>query len=482
MIGYKDPRGYDYAVADLEALVPDPENPRLPLQSSSLDTILALLGEDPDGLFTLAKDLVSLHGSNPAELLNVTPVDDLLVVKEGNRRLVARKILRNPEQLRGRVSEKELDRWKKLSKSEDAKKLPKEVLIVIGADHDEWVARRHLGPQGGVGVADWDTKAKARHLARRRGVQDRALSLLDSLKATYPQRFGSLEPPKRTFTTFTRVLDSPEARIHLGIDVEEDGKVLLNHGERSLRLIEEVLRDLRRTDKKKLTSRLIPDTDAIKGYLRGIETRVDDDVDEGPITLLPAGDDKSPSASSATATQKASSRKRPPDLLKTFATPTAPRLRKIFDELVKVRRDGAPNAAMILTRVLLELSIDAYATEHTLSFAGDQDAQLGEDIKALYRELSLAKITLAKSVREALKAAPTKGPQLPDKLDAVIRDLIQRQKLNAKDGNAKIRELHQKDIIPLLNDAVHRLEHFPTIERVDHVLEVVRPVFNAMSA
>jgi hypothetical protein len=483
MIGYKDPRGYDYAVADLEVLVPDPENPRLPLQSSSLDTILALLGEDPDGLFNLAKDLVNLHGSNPAELLNVTPVDDLLVVKEGNRRLVARKILRNPEQLRDRVGERELDRWKKLSKSDDAKKLPTEVLIVIGDDHDEWVARRHQGPQGGVGVVDWDTKAKARHLARRRGVKDRALSLLDSLKTTYPHRFGALEPPKRTFTTFTRVLDSPEARAHLGIDVDEDGKVLLSHGERSLRLIEEVLRDLQRTDQKKLTSRRIPTTDAIKDYLRDVEVRVDDEVDEAPLTLVSASEDRSASASGATAnTKSSSSRKRPPDILKTFTPPSAPRLRKIFEELAKVRRDGAPHAAMILTRVLLELSIDDYANAQSLPFAGDKNGQLEEDIKALQRNLSIASITLPKSVRDALKAAANQGPRLPDKLDAVIHDLIKRKKLGSKEGNAKIRELRQKDILPLLNDAVHRLHNFPTIERVDHVLEVVLPVFNAMSA
>lgn len=483
-IGHRDPRGYEYAVAHLDVLIPDPENPRLPLQSSSLETILALLADDADGLFNLAKDLVNLSGTNPAELLNVTSVDGLLVVKEGNRRLVAQKILRNPEQLRGRVSDKELDRWKKLSKTEQAKKLTDQLLVVIGENHDEWVARRHLGPQGGVGVADWDTKAKARHAARRKGVKDRALTLLDSLKSTYPDRFGPLDPPDRTFTTFTRVLDSPDARAHLGIDVEEDGKVLLSHGERSLRLIEEVLRDLQRDDQKKLTSRKIPNKDAIKEYLRKLDSRLQDDEDEDPITLDAAHDGAAAPATTASgATAKASaSRKRPPDVLKSFETPTASRLRKIFDELIKVKKDGAANAAMILTRVLLELSIEEYANKHSLPFAGDRNAQVESDFKAFQKALSIANVVLPKSLREALKSAGTRGPGLPEKLDAVIRHLMSSKKMSAKDGNAKIRELSQKDIIPLLNDAVHRLEHFPNIDRVDHVLEVVRPVFNAMSS
>ena len=82
MLGYTDPRGFEYAVVDLDLLIPDPENPRLPVQESTLDSILALQGQDPDGLFALAKDIVALAGTSPSELLSVSRVGAAFVVRE----------------------------------------------------------------------------------------------------------------------------------------------------------------------------------------------------------------------------------------------------------------------------------------------------------------------------------------------------------------------------------------------------------------
>lgn len=39
-LGYTDPRGYEYALIDLDALIPDPQNPRIPIQESALATLL----------------------------------------------------------------------------------------------------------------------------------------------------------------------------------------------------------------------------------------------------------------------------------------------------------------------------------------------------------------------------------------------------------------------------------------------------------
>jgi hypothetical protein len=474
ILDYKDPRGYSYAEVDLDLLIPDPENPRIAIQESSLETILALLREDADGMYALARDLVKMRGTNPAELLNVSPFGGSFVVKEGNRRVAVRKLLRNPEQLRGHVSDAELQRWVRLSRTDNARKLPTTYLVVIGEDHEPWVDRRHLGPQGGVGVSQWNTQAKARRDERRRGVRDRSLALLDALKNAYPDRFGPLEPPPRTFTTFTRVLDSPEARGHIGIDVDGQGNVVLTQGERSLRLVEEILRDLRKTGNEKLTSRKIHTTSQIMEYLGEAEGRVDDNVDDEPLTLT--------SALTRGGGKKAGrSKGRRPHLLRTVNAPAAPRLKKIYDELGKVRRAGAPNAAMVMLRVFLELSVDQYASDHTLSFAGDTNNQLESEVQAFQKVLSTANIAPSKPIREALKHAASRQLSLTRKLEAVIKDMSKRGTMNPKEASAKIRELHANDIISLLNDAVHRLEIVPSMDRVDHIVEVVRPVFNAMN-
>jgi hypothetical protein len=476
LLDFEDPRGFTYAEVDLDLLIPDPENPRIAIQESSLDTILALVQEDAEGLFNLARDIVKMHGQNPAELLSVTPLGGSYVVKEGNRRIAVRKILRNPEQLRGHVSEAELARWVKLSRSDSARNLPGTALTVIGEDHEAWVDRRHLGSQGGVGVAQWKPQAKARREAQGRGVKDRATSLIDSLRSAYPDRFRSLEPPKRTFTTFTRVLDSPQARAHIGIDVDAQGQVVLTKGERSLKLIEEVLRDLHKPGKEKLTSRKIHTTDQIMEYLSDAEGRIGAETDESPLTLV------SPSSNSATEKGTVSKGRRLTEVLRSLKPPTTPRIKKIYDELLRVKRVDAENTAMVMTRVLLELSVDHYANENNLMFAGDDNHKLELEIQDFQKELSKASVIPTKVIREILKLAASRPLSFSKKLELVVRDLIQRGKIDRKEGNAKIRELGAHDVVAILNDAVHRLENVPSMSRVDHILEVVRPIFNAMSS
>lgn len=477
-LDYKDPRGYEYALIDLDLLIPDPINPRIPDQESVLDTIVALVREDSDALFALGNDLVEMRGGNPAELLNVTPREDGFVVKEGNRRLVARKLLRNPEVLRGHASEAEVQRWARLARHGEAQKLPHQLLCVIGDDHEPWIDRRHLGPQGGIGVEEWNPQAKKRRDMQRGGAADRTLLLLDGLRAQYPDRIGALEPPKRTFTTFERAVDSTEGRAHIGIDVDADGNIVLTRGERSLQMIEEVLRDLRKPRAERLTSRRIHDAADIIEYLNDVEQRIGKIRHQEPITLPLVGPHRT---SGSTATSSKPQRNRTPDLLRSFHAPTAPRLKKIFDELGKTRKAGAPNAATVLLRVLLELSIDHYAEAEKLTFAGDTNDRLEREIDEFLNAQQLAGIQTPRPIREALKWASRRPLSLGEKLEKVIRDLIDKEKLPSKEGHAKLRELKAHDVVALLNDAVHRLEHFPSPERVDHILLIVRPVFNALN-
>jgi hypothetical protein len=371
-----------------------------------------------------------------------------------------------------------VERWKRLAEDQKARELPDRLLVVIGPDHEAWIDRRHLGPQGGVGVVPWNPQAKARRDAQRKGTKDRTLALIDSLKASYPARFGGLEPPKRTFTTFARVLDSQQARAHIGIDVDESGNVVLRRGEQSLRILESILKDLRKTGQEKLTSRRIHSTPQIIDYLDQVEDRAATaGADDKPVTLAAA-----PAGATDGVVRSTRGRVASVDILKTFNKPKAPRPRRIFEELQKARRSNMPNAAMILTRVLLELSADHYAQENGLSFAGDRNAEIEQEVQDFHMQLNLSSIRPRKSIRNALKFAASRPLSLGDKLEHVIRDLISKRALDSKEGNAKIRELSSKNVVELLNDAVHRLQNTPSIERVNHILELMQPVFNAMTA
>lgn len=480
-LAFRDPRGYEYAAIHLDALTPDPGNPRIPLQPSSLECILAIERNDSEGLLSLAKKLIDLSGSNPAELLSVSELTpNNFIVKEGNRRVAARKILRNPEILRTHVSDPIFRRWVALSKTPAASSLPLEILSVIGADHEAWIDLRHLGPQGGAGLQGWDPESKRRR-DQRRGGQDIALSFLDRLKQSRPERFEPLAPPKGRFTTFARLLESQEGREQLGITRTADGVFHLRYGERSLRMLEEILKDLRRDrdDSNRLTSRTIHSTDNIATYLGRVEARVGDvPPDRESVRLDGAGPATRSTPTSAGTTPKPA--KKLPDVMRAMPSPQHRGLRAVFDELKTVRRRELPIASMVLTRLLVELATDLYASKHQLSFAADVDNELKQLVEQHIAACHRAGVTVERRVSEVLRAASRKGMQLSEKLDKTIEHLGTSGAMVKKEADAKRREIKTTDVLPLLNDAVHRLNTRPSEQRVTHILEVLLPVYSAM--
>lgn len=484
-----DPRGYQYLVVPLDLLLPDTVNPRIQPQETPLDAILALIDENAEGLYALAKDIVELKGVSPGELLNVTPTaDGYYVVKEGNRRVAAQKILLNPEQLRGHVPTKELERWKKLAKMPGAQGLPRQAICVSGEDHDPWIVRRHQGPQGGVGVSSWTAEAKARHARDSLGKEDRALKLLDLISARDANRFDPIRPAKGTFTTFSRVLDSQQGRAILGIDVDDAGHPKLLHGEKTLRMLESVLQALRATGSKRLTSRTIHSSDDIARYLHELKSEIPEDLDETPITLdgkAASGSTKSGSSttsgSTATGSTKAT-KKISTDVLAGFTKWKNPKIRAIVEELRKVRRSNSATAAMFLTRALLDLSAEMYAKKHGLPFAGDEDGALRDEIKAFLATAASANVAMPKAVRNVLLAG-SKGRvlSLDARVQGVVHDFVKQGHLSQKEADAKVRELKSNEVVALLNDAAHRLDNWPSIGRVDHILQIVQGVVNTIN-
>ena len=415
-VDYVDPRGYEYFDVDIDVLVPDPENPRIPPQEfETLETMLAIFRRSPNGLFKLAEDLAKV-GTNPAELLNVTRLSDhLFLVKEGNRRLTARKLLRNPEQLRGHVTPGELRRWQKLA-TRVTPQLSTRQLIVVGENHDPWVFRRHQGYLEGVGVDQWDREAKFRDQLKKLGKRNRAMALIDALKANFPDKFSQF--PNRSFSIFERFMDSSDSRSQLGLDVDDNGHLKLTRGERSLRMLEEIFTDIQRprTDPDRLTTRRINTVAGAHEYLQEIDSRIAaESSSEDEITLAAPDASRATARPVSAATATTRRPRKDPDVLKSFKRPESPRLSQIFTELGKAKRYNLPNSAMVMTRVLLELSIDEYSNRVGVNFeAGDPD--LAQEIQELRKFLGVNGYKVPKKLARALNRAAALPPTLSDKL------------------------------------------------------------------
>jgi hypothetical protein len=133
-----------------------------------------------------------------------------------------------------------------------------------------------------------------------------------------------------------------------------------------------------------------------------------------------------------------------------------------------------------LCRGSLEISADQYANNHGLVFQGDGNSAAADEVKDFRKAVGIAGVRIPRSIVSALSAAGSRPLSLGDKLECVIRHLVESKRFSSKEGQAKIRELKEKAVVQVLHDAVHRLENVPSLDRVNHVLEVIRPVYNLM--
>ena len=84
---------------DLDRLQLNTENPRFGMTSNQIEAFQMMLTDQKEKIHNLAKDIAA-NGLNPADLVIVMPSirdPDYFLVLEGNRRVVALKLLSNPD-------------------------------------------------------------------------------------------------------------------------------------------------------------------------------------------------------------------------------------------------------------------------------------------------------------------------------------------------------------------------------------------------
>jgi len=141
------------------------ENPRFePVngQQAALDLMLEKAGK---AVLNLAKDIAQ-HGLNPSKrLMVIEQKDGNFLPLEGNRRIVALKLLHNPDE----ATDKNFANKFKEFKKEFGAQLPNEVECVVFPDKESafrWVNLEHTGRNKGVGVLSWDSTQRQRFIVQ----------------------------------------------------------------------------------------------------------------------------------------------------------------------------------------------------------------------------------------------------------------------------------------------------------------------------
>ncbi|MCZ7467307.1 hypothetical protein [Rhizobium rhizogenes] len=211
----------------IEDLRLDIKNPRIAEATSQRDALQKIVTDQDIKLVALAESIVE-DGLNPMDRFLVIPSEDepnKYIVLEGNRRLAALKILRNPAVLTGmqvRVSVKK--RFEELAGTFDSDDFFNADCFDIEAREDAamWINQRHTGENDGRGIVDWSGVASARF----RG-NDPALQALDfvTLRSDLTEEENAKIAKRFPITTLDRLLSTPAVRAIIGVEIK-NGKLL----------------------------------------------------------------------------------------------------------------------------------------------------------------------------------------------------------------------------------------------------------------
>jgi ParB-like chromosome segregation protein Spo0J len=352
------------------------ENPRFEMVGTQREAIATMLESQGEKLFKLAEDIVN-YGLNPADLVIVLAhqkLDKQYNVLEGNRRVTALKLLSNPEL----IPEKNkvlLNKFKKLS--ETFSKNPVSgincAIFESETDANKWIKLKHTGQNDGVGIVPWDSQQTARFDERVQGKSSYALQILDFL--TRQDSFDSILKTNLKSvpsTSLQRLATDPDFRKVVGIGIK-DGKVVTKYQPSEVtKSLTKVIKDLLRPD---FTVKDIYYKDDRLNYL---ETFKQQDLPDTSKELAGQWELTSlnpPKASNTAAKQESSSKKE-------SANPTSrnsiipkssiikinePRINKLYRELKDLDIREVPNAAAITFRVFIELTIDAFLEQKSIT-------------------------------------------------------------------------------------------------------------------
>lgn len=350
-------------------LLLDTKNPRFPdIQQSQQEAIRAMAQAQGSKIVALAEHLVN-NGPNPASLSIVMPAGEgTYCVLDGNRRITALKLLEEPALAEGVLDDAALRRLKQLA--EQFGKAPLVQLpCVIVADREEadvWIPLIHRGQQQGAGLVEWDGQVAARYDARKSTNSGAAaLQVLD-----FVQKHAQLSDATREridkgkfpITSLTRLVNTPYVRNKLGLEIADGNVETVYPEDEVIKGLTRVVEDL---GSRAVTVTHIKTQQQRIDYINGLGS--EDLPDSGKNLDTRVALDMAPKSDAPKAGRPAPRPlPRGASSRSTLIPPSCrlrvdqPRVRDIYRELKKLDVDEFKNAAAVMLRVFLELSLDYY--------------------------------------------------------------------------------------------------------------------------
>ncbi len=383
-------------------LLIDLENPRTERQQSQRDAIRNVIAEQGTKILNLAEDIVNL-GLSAADRFIVMPTDDehkRFVVLDGNRRAVALKILNEPELASGELSAAGMTRLRRLARRFENSPIVRVEAAIYGSREEAapWIERRHQTEMDGVGLVRWGSTEQQRY-AMWRGVRSPALQIVD-----FVREHGSLDEGTRQKTTklstsnLSRLVNDPDIRERLGVDkIDEQIVTTLTHAQ-VLKGLQKVVEDL--AHKRINVTHIEHKADRAK-YVSGFKKSELPNFTGTPLEPHVLGakakvaTDRS-GTGKKDGTSKTSRGRSDEKKLRSTIIPHRcvlnvedDRINRIYVELKQLDSNNLPNAAAVLMRVFIELSVDEYIERHSIIQNEQQrrNAKLGDKLSKVAKHM-----------------------------------------------------------------------------------------------
>lgn len=213
----------------LSDLLVNRENYRFHSVADEHEAMLIML-DSQQGKLTKLAESIAQQGLNPTKRIPVIKIDGgKYVVLEGNRRVTALKLMKNPDELSGEYRYKSV--FQRLHATYKTS-LPTTVECVVYPENERdtaeiWVGLEHTGENQGIGTVAWTTRQKERFDNRRHKKPSRAYQVLEFLDRK------NVDTSDVKQTNLDRLLSTPAVIEQLGIEFSR-GQMTLTDSEQQV--------------------------------------------------------------------------------------------------------------------------------------------------------------------------------------------------------------------------------------------------------
>ncbi len=357
----------------LDFLELDLENPRIIVATDQRDAMQKIINEQKVKLINLAES-ISIRGFSPIDrcLVTQSPIrKGRFIVLEGNRRILAAKLLTNPSLMNDLdMPESHKKRLEKASLSLNISQInPVDCFVVQDrSESKEWIKRRHNGEDDGRGIVSWSAIAVARFNGR-----DAALQALDFViaHAELTEEQGNLLAGKFPLTTLDRLLSTPDVRRAIGFELTMNKLQTELPASEALKPLRRIVLDL--AQKKKTVTHL-KSRDQMVDYITKELSPVDRPDFAQKTGKLLSIENFSEEDFEIDKTLKTKKSSTPRLAARVSIVPKSCKLNiqnakieKIYNELKILQLSKHVHAISVLLRVFLEMSVDDYMEKTGIS-------------------------------------------------------------------------------------------------------------------